>query len=100
MSRTPSKPPKWEDTTSYSKTESRGQTPPRTWTMTTPDLTIVVTRKHWDVRAEAWYVECHQVGLEGRGITAASADEAKVKAMSVVKDRIMRLSNDLKDIVT
>lgn len=87
---------KWIDTTTYSRGASNRN--PTSFTISNGSIDICVTCGHIYYRPD-WVMHCGAIGVDthplGKGL---SLEQAKQKAVSVVRNRITKLDRDLTEI--
>lgn len=80
--------PKWEDTTSYSRSRERV---PATFQLTLPDLRVIVTRHiHFP---GTWLLICEQASFDKFDLRTNDVDRAKATALRLVRDRLVKIAD-------
>ncbi len=84
----------WKDTTSYSQGE-RGKAEPRTWSIETSGLRIVVTRRHG---CEGWWGSCYAMGVEQHQLDEADIASAQEEFIDYLHGRASNWTKKLTSI--
>jgi len=80
----------WKDTTNYSRDDK--ERIPTAFAATLGDLRIVVTSGHIYYRGQ-WIMHCFKVGVDTLPLNVVSLEEAKNKALEIVKSKITKWYN-------
>jgi hypothetical protein len=75
---------KWKDISTFSQGDT--DRTPNAFQLNAGAVRIVV--HHHIYHRDAWLVSCHELRLDCRDLDAATADEAKRKAVEVVRARL------------
>lgn len=82
----------WKDTTSYSRDDKERK--PDCFTAKSGKLTITVTCGHIHYRG-VWIMHCFKLGIDTLELkNCTSLEEAKMRAISIVKSEFSQLSSD------
>lgn len=82
----------WKDGTAYSRNE-RGKVDPSTWSLDLGPICIVVT-KHIH-HGDTWTLYCQRIGIRTESLRTVNLEEAKVKAVSRVRDVVSSIGQAL-----
>ena len=76
----------WKDATSYSQRDL--ERVPKTFTAKVGELSVTVTCGHINYKGQ-WIMHCHKIGMdEVEMVGCDSSQEAKVRAVVLVRDRL------------
>ena len=87
----------WKDTTSYSRGDK--ERIPTTFTVTVDELSITITCGHIRYRPD-WVMHCFNLGIDTLPMPSCeNLDEAKRRAVAIVKHKLSRLTEAVNEII-
>lgn len=87
----------WADTTLWSRDDT-DRNNPREWALKIDYGFEIVIHRRFGYADQIWFLTCYKLNITAHQMGAMSADEAKKKAIEMVRAHAIKIVNALKDL--